>query len=59
MEVDLQYERRHMQPEITLTERDQEVFTHSLTGRSAHGCYGCIVTHRVPAVAMTLKEDTC
>lgn len=29
---------------------------HSLTGWSAHGC---IVTHRVPAVAMTLTEDTC
>lgn len=29
MEVDLQYERRHMQPDTTLTEKDQEVFTHS------------------------------
>lgn len=28
IEVDLHYERRHMQSDTTLTDRDQEVFTH-------------------------------
>lgn len=47
-----------MKADTTLSDRDQEVITHSRADLHT-AAYSCIVAHRVPVAAVTLMEDAC